>query len=137
METVCRHERKAEFHLPKNFRRICLERVDAAARPRNTAGDGYLLWAPLDAKGAIETKAWLDYADYFRLVRYCPGEANEVGHLMPRPDGSWTLHYDIAGADEDPSDFRLEGACFVPGALVSISEASKECIYCVRGIGPY
>ena len=137
MGAVCENARKTEFHLPRNFRRICLERVETAGAARGRADDGYLLWVPLDAKGSIDTQAWLDYADYFRLVKYSPGEANEVGHLMPRSDGAWTLHYDITGADEDPSDFRLEGACFVPGALVSIREASDSRIYCVRGIGPY
>lgn len=137
MTAACELERKIGFHLPENFRRICLECVDAAGRSRSKPSEGYILWAPLDEKSAIETKAWLDYADYFRLVKYSPGEANEVGHLMPRTDGSWTLHYDIAGPDEDPSDFRLEGARFTPGALISISEASKSRVYCVRGIGPY
>jgi hypothetical protein len=137
MSAASELERKTVFHLPENFRRICLERIDAASRPRGKPGEGYILWAPLDEKSAIETKAWLDYADYFRLVKYSPGEANEIGHLMPRSDGSWTLHYDIAGPDEDSPDFRLEAACFTPGALVSISEANKRRIYCVRGIKPY
>lgn len=136
MSTVCESAKQAEFHLPKNFRRVRLERVEPASS-RGKAGEGYLLWVPLNAKGSIDTYAWLDYADYFRLVKYCPGEANEIGHLMPRSDGTWTLHYDIAGTDEDPSDFRIEGVCFVPGALVSISEASDRRVYCVSGIGPY
>jgi len=127
---------KQEIHLPKSFRHI---RLELAREPGHPAGDnkfGYLIWAPLDDTGKIDAGLWKEYRDYFRVVKFRPGQDKEIGHLKHKHSG-WTFHYDIAGADEDESGFHLESEHFVPGEYISIREGTQMHVYKVITVEHY
>lgn len=123
-----------EIHLPRSFRVIRLELAREPEHPEGSRNFGYLLWAPLDDDGKIEKSHWSEFRDFYRVVKFRPGQMNEIGHLVHRPGGSWALHYDIAGDDEDEVGFHFADERFVPGEYISIREGKKTHVYKVSTV---
>ena len=58
-----------------------------------------------------------------RVRRFWSGDADEVGHLIRKPGGSWAFHYDLHGdVEDDESGYRFGNHRFIPGEYVSIKE---------------
>jgi hypothetical protein len=129
MVYLARKRAKQEVHLPESFRRVRLELAREPGRPEGNPYFGYLIWAPLDGEGKIDTGVWKQFSDYFRVVKFRPRTSNEIGHLIRRPAGSWAFHYDIVGNEEDEPGFHFENERFVPGGYVSLREGSRMHVY--------
>lgn len=101
-------------------------RLALARDPGHPAGSrdhGYELVAPIDDNGHLDAGAWKTVRDRCRVRRFAPHEADEVGHLVHKPGGSWAFHYDIRGnAGSDETGFKLDRHTFRPGEYVSIKE---------------
>lgn len=123
-----------ETHLPCSFRVIRLELAREPEHPEGSRSFGYLLCVPLDADNKIDVTCWNEFKDFYRVLKFLPSQTNEIGHLVNRADGSWALHYDIAGGDEDEVGFHFADEHFVPGEYVSIREGNKTHVYKVSTV---
>lgn len=123
-----------ETHLPRSFRLIRLELAREPEHPEGSRSFGYLLCVPLNVDGKIDITHWNEFRDFYRVLKFLPNQTNEIGHLVNRPDGSWALHYDIAGDNEDEAGFHFADEHFVPGEYVSIREGKKTRVYKVSTV---
>lgn len=123
-----------ETHLPRNFRVIRLELAREPEHPEGSRNYGYLFCVPLDGDGKIDTSCWKEFRDFYRVLKFLPSQMNEIGHLVHQPGGLWTLHYDIAGNDEDEVGFHFADEHFVPGEYISIREGKKTHVYKVSTV---
>jgi hypothetical protein len=137
MTTILKTHSRENPHLPKSFRHVRLELAREAGNPEGRSDTGYLLWVPLDASGKIDAKPWKEFRDYYRVLKFRPAQANEIGHLVHRKNGGWTLQYDISGEDAEEEGFHLEDEHFVPGEYVSIREKEKTHVYKVSTVEHY
>ncbi len=122
--------------LPRAFRKIRLELAREKAHPSGSSGYGYTLVAPLDADRKIDRDLWQSHRDACRVVRFRPTGDDEVGHLVHRPGGSWSLRYDIRGDDADEPGYHFQHEHFEVGEYVSIREASAMHTYRVVSVEP-
>lgn len=122
--------------LPREFRKIRLELAREKAHPSGSSGYGYTLVAPLDSQRKIDPDLWRAHRDACRVVRFRPTGDDEVGHLVHRPGGSWSLRYDIRGSDPDEAGYHFQDEHFEPGEYVSIREASATHTYRVVSVEP-
>ncbi|QXX76441.1 hypothetical protein [Methylovirgula sp. HY1] len=107
---------------PPNFRRIRLELAREKNHPVGSASSGYIVIAPLDATAHLDSAAWRENRELCRVVRFRPEEADDIGHLIRRPGGSWAFHYDIEGTIDDEAGHRLNTESFITGEYISIME---------------
>jgi hypothetical protein len=100
-------------------------RLELAREPGHPSGDnrtGYIIVAPLDANDKIDAEAWKLARNSCRVTRFRPNEDDSHGHLIRRPGGSWALHYDIDGNQDDESGYHFGDERFMPGEYISIRE---------------
>ena len=108
--------------LPHGFRQIRMELAREKGHPDGARNSGYSFVAPLDSAGRIDAAEWAKHRDSCRVVKFRPDEADEVGHLVRRPGGSWAFRYDISGADDDEAGYRFGDERFEVGEYVSVHE---------------
>lgn len=105
------------------LKKIRLELARDHDYPDGSSEIGYEFGAPLDANGRISAEEWRKRRDNCRVRRFRPGEADDIGHLIRKPGGSWAFHYDIYSDEEDDeSGYRFGDHVFKPGEYVSIRE---------------
>lgn len=103
--------------------KIRLELARDHDHPEGSPAIGYEFAAPLDPAGKIDAGEWHKRRDNCRVIRFRPGEADDRGHLIRKPGGSWAFHYDIASdAEDDESGYRFGDHAFTPGEYISIRE---------------
>lgn len=103
--------------------KIRLELARDHNHPEGSHAIGYEFAAPLNPEGRIDPDEWHKRRDNCRVVRFRPGEADDIGHLIRKPGGSWAFHYDIdSDEEEDESGYRFADHAFKPGEYVSIRE---------------
>ena len=122
--------------LPRAFRKIRLELAREKDHPAGDPRRGYFISVPLDAEHRIDADLWKEYRDNFRGVRFRPDQDDDIGHLIHRPGGTWTLRYDIRGTDEEEAPFHFEYERFEVGEYVSIREADGMHTYQVITVEP-
>lgn len=94
--------------------------------PAGSARHGYEFAAPLDATDHIDADAWKRLREHCRVRRFWGDEAEDVGHLVHRPGGSWAFVYDIAGDEDAEAGYRFGAHPFRPGEYVSIKDEDGE-----------
>jgi hypothetical protein len=105
------------------LRHIRLELARDHDFPDGSSERGYELVAPIDEEGHLAADAWKLIRDRCRVRRFWPQEADEVGHIVHKPGGTWAFHYDIHGdPSHDETGWHLNTHKFVPGEYVSIKE---------------
>jgi hypothetical protein len=103
--------------------KIRLELARCKEYPEGAHDIGYEFAAPLTDDGRIDAESWLKRRDNCRVRRFRPGEADDLGHLIRKPGGSWAFHYDIHSDEEDDeSGYRFGDHAFTLGEYVSIRE---------------
>ena len=103
--------------------KIRLELARDAKHPDGAHNVGYEFGAPLDENGRIDAAEWHKRRENCRVRRFRPGEADDFGHLIRKPGGSWAFHYDIQSNEEDDeSGYRFGDHVFKQGEYVSIRE---------------
>ena len=122
--------------LPHDFREVRLELAREKDHPAGAWDFGYIFVASLDVNGQIEPELWAKHREACRVVRFRPQEANEVGHLIRRPGGSWAFRYDISGSDDDEPGFRFNAERFVIGEYVSVKEDEETHTFRVVSVEP-
>ena len=106
-----------------NLKRVRLELARDHDFPSGSHEHGYEFIAPIDAKGHIIASEWKALRDRCRVRRFWTHEADQVGHVVRKPGGSWAFHYDIHGpVDDDEAGYRFDAHVFLPGEYVSIRE---------------
>ena len=109
------------------LKRVRLELGRTKDFPNGSRSRGYEFTAPLDHEGRLDPAEWKKQRDQCRVRRFWEGEADEIGHLVHRPGGSWAFHYDIHGDDNaDEAGYRFSTERFRPGEYVSIREQDEE-----------
>lgn len=108
------------------LKKIRLNLARTKEHPEGSARHGYEFLAPLDAEGHIDTEAWRKVRETCRVRRFWGGEAEDVGHLVHRPGGSWAFRYDIAGDEDDEAGYRFGAHPFVVGEYVSIKDEDGD-----------
>src|SRR3972149_10827388 len=95
--------------------------------PEGSSANGYEFVLPLTAQGHIDTEAWRKHRERCRVRRFWDGEADEQGHVVHRPGGTWVFHYDLQGdPDEDEPGYKFDTHVFRPGEYVSLREQDGE-----------
>lgn len=109
------------------LKKIRLELARDHDYPEGSRNYGYEFAVPLDAKGHIDAAAWAKAREHCRVRRFRPGEADDVGHVVHRPGGSWAFRYDVASDDDedDESGYRFANHAFNPGEYVSVKEEGQ------------
>ena len=103
--------------------KIRLELARCKDHPEGSHEIGYEFAAPLKDDGHIDAEAWLKHRDHCRVVRFRPGEEDDVGHLVHKRGGSWAFHYDIhSDAEDDEAGYRFGDHVFRNGEYVSVRE---------------
>ena len=103
--------------------KIRLELARDHDHPEGSHAIGYEFAAPLDANGKIDAGGMAQAARELPRARFRPGEADDIGHLIRKPGGSWAFHYDIESDEEDDeSGYRFGDHAFKLGEYVSIRE---------------
>jgi hypothetical protein len=103
--------------------KIRLELARDHEHPEGSHAIGYEFAAPLDANGKIDAAEWHKRRENCRVVRFRPGEADDIGHLIRKRGGSWAFHYDIESDEEDDeAGYRFGDHAFKLGEYVSIRE---------------
>lgn len=115
---------------------VRLELARGPGHPLGRADTGYRIVAPLDREGRLDPDLWKASRDACRAVRFRPGEEDDIGHLIRWPGGSWRLHYDVVGDEEDETGFRFGEERFLIGEYVSIHEDGGLRTYRVTSVEP-
>ncbi|WP_454916129.1 hypothetical protein [Xanthobacter sediminis] len=108
--------------LPHGLHKIRMELAREKGFPEGARNFGYTFVAPLAADGKIDPELWAKHREHCRVVRFRPDEADEVGHLVRRPGGSWAFRYDLEGADDDEAGYRFGDETFEVGEYISVRE---------------
>ncbi len=117
--------------------KIRLELARTKNHPEGLHTIGYEFAAPLDGTGHIDASEWRTHRDKCRVRRFRPGEADDIGHLVHRPGGSWAFHYDVRSDEEDDeAGYRFANHVFKPGEYVSIHEDGELLTYRVMRAEP-
>jgi hypothetical protein len=112
------------------LKKIRLELARDQDHPDGAHNIGYEFGAPLDENGRIDAAEWHKRRDNCRVRRFRPGEADDIGHLIRKPGGSWAFHYDIHSDEEgDESGYRFNAHEFMPGEYVSLTEDGELVTY--------
>lgn len=106
--------------------RIRLELARGKGHPDGSSHHGYEFVAPLDASGHLDAGAWKQHRDRCRVRRFWGSEADDIGHVIHRPGGSWAFTYDIDGDEDDEAGYRLNQHTFNIGDYVSIRDEDGE-----------
>lgn len=122
--------------LPHGFRQIRMELAREKGHPEGARNFGYSFVAPLDITGHIDPGEWAKHRDSCRVVRFRPDEADELGHLVRRPGGSWAFRYDISGTDEDEAGYRFGDERFEVGEYISVREDEEMHTFRVVSVQP-
>lgn len=109
------------------LKKIRLELARDRDFPEGSRHHGYEFVAPLDADDRIDAGAWRAARDKCRVRRFWDGDPDEIGHLVRKPNGSWSFHYDIHGnEDDDDTGYRFGDHQFLLGEYVSLREHDEE-----------
>ena len=115
--------------------KIRLELARCKDHPEGAHDIGYEFAAPLRPDHKIDGKAWEKERDHCRVVRFRPGEDDDIGHLVRKPGGSWAFHYDIHSDEEgDESGYRFGDHVFRTGEYVSVREDDELMPYVVKRV---
>lgn len=107
--------------LPPQFRQI---RLELAREPGHPAGEpeiSFVIVAPLQDDGRIDTRLWQRHREACRFARHRPHLPDDLGHLVHRPGGSWAFRYD-ASPEPDDVGYHFTDEHFIVGEYVSIRE---------------
>ena len=119
------------------LKRVRLELARDPGHPAGSPAEGYEFTAPLDDGGHILPEEWVKNRDLCRVRRFRPGEADDIGHLVRKPGGSWAFHYDINSDEEDDeAGYRFGNHAFLPGEYVSVKEDEGLRTYQVKRVAP-
>lgn len=108
--------------IERHFFGIEMELAEQVGNRRDDALHGYHLHLPLTPEGHIDSSAFLDHADAFKVARWRRGESKQHGQILRGGSGRWTFRYDGAGDIADETSFRLSEARFAPGRFLSVTE---------------
>jgi hypothetical protein len=115
--------------------KIRLELARTREHPEGASNIGYEFAAPLTEAGKIDPTAWEKNREHCRVVRFRPGEEDDIGHLVRKPGGSWAFHYDIHSDEEDDeSGYRFGDHVFRSGEYVSVREDDELIPYQVKRV---
>ena len=115
--------------------KIRLELARDHEHPEGSSAIGYEFAAPLDAAHKIDAEEWRKLRENCRVVRFRPGEADDIGHLIRKGGGSWAFHYDIDSDEEDDeAGFRFGDHAFTLGEYVSIRDGKVMHTYLVVSV---
>jgi hypothetical protein len=115
--------------------KIRLELARCKEHPEGAHDIGYEFAAPLTADHKIDAAAWERDRDHCRVVRFRPGEDDDIGHLVRRRGNSWAFHYDIhSDAEEDEGGYRFADHVFRTGEYVSVREDDELMPYVVKRV---
>ena len=107
--------------------KIRLELARDHDHPEGSKAIGYEFAAPLNADFKINPEEWHKRRDNCRVRRFRPGEADDLGHLIRKPGGSWAFHYDIHSDEEDDeSGYRFGDHAFITGEYISVREHDED-----------
>jgi len=108
------------------FKHITLTLARCPEFPLGSSKHGYVITAPLDADGYLDTDARKTAQSLCLARRFSPDEKDRFGRLLHRAGGpngaTWVIDYDPNATTDDERGFRLEAHQFVPGNYVSIRD---------------
>ena len=109
------------------LKKIRLELARDHDHPEGSRNYGYEFTAPLDGAFKIDAAEWHKQRGHCRVRRFRPGEADDIGHVVRKPGGSWAFHYDIESDEEDDeAGYRFGDHAFQPGEYVSVKEEDEH-----------
>lgn len=102
-----------------------LGRNPEAGFPDGDDNYGYVIHAPLDADGKLDSELWRDKREQCTVRRFRPNETAADGWLRQRAD-QWYFWYDEE--DEGPAEplFKLGARELRPGEYVTVREGDGD-----------
>jgi len=122
--------------LPSSFRQIRLELAREPGHPFGDSEIAYVLIAPLDSEGWLDSRMWRKHREACRVARFRPGKPDDLGHLVHRAGDHWAFHYDITGDHDDEAGYHFSDEKFVPGEYISIADEGRTHAYRVVSAVP-
>jgi hypothetical protein len=121
---------------PANFRRIHMKLAREPGHPAGASDIGYDFLAPLDRANRIDASAWREHRTLCRAIRFRPGETDDIGHLVRKPNGGWAFSYDVIGDEDDEEGVNFGEETFKVGEYVSIAEDDGTHVYRITSVNP-
>jgi hypothetical protein len=102
-----------------------LGRNPEAGYPDGNDDYGYVIHAPLDADGKLDSALWRDHREQCTVRRFHPNEAVADGWLRLR-NGQWYFWYDEE--DEGPEEplYKLGAHELRPGEYITVTEGDGD-----------
>lgn len=109
------------------LKRVTLHLARTKDFPNGSPNHGYQMIAPLDTTGHIDADAWHKFREECEVRRFWGTDAEQKGHLIRKPGGSWAFHYDGEGdEDDDEAGYRFQSHAFTDGEYVSLKDGDGE-----------
>lgn len=96
---------------------------------------GYLLVAPLNAKGFLDEAAWKAHKDSCTVRHFSPDLPEPREGLLRRRGENWFFDYEDGATEDDEPVFKLGGHPFVVGEYVTVTdEDDRPLTYQVKDV---
>lgn len=96
---------------------------------------GYVLVAPLDAKGFLDEAAWKTNKESCTVRRFSPDLPEAREGLLRRRGDNWFFDYEEDTTEDDEPVFKLGGHPFTLGEYVTVTdEDDRPLTYAVREV---
>lgn len=120
------------------LKQIVLRLARNEIAPEGDDRQGYVMIAPLDAKGRIDLEDWRANKEYCEVKRFHP-DPDEVADGWLTHNGShWRIRYDEDREGPDEDGYRLGDHTFRPGEYVTIaSHGVTPLVYIVTDVLPF
>ena len=109
-----------------HLKKIRMKLARSPEHPNGSPQHGYEFTAPLDSSGHIDPSVWKQEREHCRVRRFWGLEADDIGHLVHRPGGSWAFVYDIEGDEDDEAGYRFGSHAFNIGEYVSVKDEDGD-----------
>lgn len=103
------------------LKKIRLELARTQQFPQGSPECGYVIVAPLDGKGHLDTEGWKADKDKCTVRRFWRNEDEQKGRLVHHKGNHWAIEYENEALDEEPI-FRFDRHVFTEGEYISITE---------------
>lgn len=94
--------------------------------PNGDLGQGYIIFAPLDATGRLDAQEWRGIREECKVIRFKPGVDRDADGWLTHRGPSWCFRYDEPQEGDDEPVFRLGDHRLLLGDYVTIHESGGE-----------
>jgi hypothetical protein len=111
-----------------------LSRNPDAGFPEGDDQYGYVITAPLDKDGKLDSEVWRSHKRACTVIRFSPSDAERADGWLTHRGSNWFFHYDEDQEGPDEPAYKLGEHTLRTGDYVTIHEADGEdLVYKITG----